>query len=120
VFSQVLYRAGFPIVFRIVLVTLPALHGIRKALREPTLTWVHAAAVAVSVTLVTAVVARGTQVAVTWGWWSASADGPAIRAIFQLRGGWQLQFLPFAMTLPATYVFSKTSWQSWKRRTRTS
>ncbi len=120
VYSQALYRVGFPILFRIVFVMFPALHGIRKALREPTLTWVHAAAVAVSVALLTVVVARGTEVAVTWGWWSSSADGPAIRAVFQLRRGWPLRLLPFAMTLPATFLFSNASWRCWKRRARSS
>jgi hypothetical protein len=107
VFSQALYRVGFPFLSRFLFVMLPALHGIRKALREPTLTWVHAAALAVSVTLVTAA-----------GWWSLSADGPAIVAIFRLRGAWPLKLLPFAMTLPAAYVVSNVSWRSWKRRAR--
>jgi hypothetical protein len=120
VFSQTLYRVGFPIVFRTVLVLFPALHGMRKAAGEATLTWVHAAALAVSVILVTAVVAPGTQVAVTFGWWSSSADSPAVQAVFQLRRSWQLRLLPFAMTLPATYVFFNTSWRSWRQRTQPS
>ena len=120
VFSLTLYSVGLPLVFRIVFILLPALHGMRKAIREPTITWGHAAALAVSVTLVTAVVARGTQGAVLFGWWSLSDDGPTITGFSNLRGSWTFWLLPFAMTLPATYVFSNASWQSWRRRTRSS
>jgi hypothetical protein len=120
VFSQTLYRVGFPFVFRIVLVWLPALHGMRKAAGESTLTWVHAAALAVTVTLVTAVVARGTPNALTFGWWRSSADAPMFPAVFELRRSWQLKLLPFAMALPATYLFSTASWRCWRHRTQSS
>jgi hypothetical protein len=115
VFSQTLYRVGFPIAFRIVFVLLPALHGVRKAAGGATLTWAQTLALVLSTALLTTLVAPGTEVAVTWGWWSSSGDGPAIPALFELRGTWQLRLLPFVMTLPAAYVFSTGSWRSWRR-----
>jgi hypothetical protein len=120
VFSLTLYRVGLPLVFRIVFILLPALHGMRKAVREPTITWGHSAALVGSVILVTGVVARGTRGAMMFGWWSVSGDGPTMTAFSNLRGSWTFWLLPFAMTLPATYVFSNASWQSWRRRTQSS
>ena len=120
IFSQTLYRVGFPILFRIVFVVLPAFHGLRKAVRQPAIGWIHAAVLAASVALATAAVARSAQVAVIFGWWSVSADSPTVSTVSQLRGSWPLRLLPLAMMVPATYLLSKAGWRSWRRRTRSS
>jgi hypothetical protein len=113
VFSQAFYRVGLPIVFRIVFILLPALHGMRTAAGEPTFTIPRASALAVSVTLVTAMVARGTPVALTFGWLSSSTDRPVVQAIF--RSG-KLSLVPYAMALPAIYAFFHALWRSWRER----
>jgi len=116
VFSLTSYRVGFPIVFRTVFILLPALHGTLKAVRESTIGSIHAAILAITVTLVTAALAVGIRVAVTFGWWSLSAEGPMMSALAHLRRSWQFWVLPVVMTLPAAYVVYEASWRSPRTR----
>ena len=115
-FSLTSYRVGFPIVFRTVFILLPALHGTLKAVRESRIGSIHAAILAITVTLVTAALAVGIRVAVTFGWWSLSAEGPMMSALAHLRRSWQFWVLPVVMTLPAAYVLYEASWRSPRTR----
>jgi hypothetical protein len=117
VFSLPLYRVGFPIAFRILFVLLPAFFGMRRSVRESSVAWMPAAALGVTVVVVTALVARGPQGAVMFGWSSLSTNRPMISAVASLRQTWRFWLLPCAMTLPALYVVSNASWRTWRGRT---
>jgi len=111
VFSAALYRVGLPFVFRVFLVLLPALLGIRRAAREPAIARAHGIALAAAVALLTSLVGRSPQGAVLYGWWHVSSDGPVLVAFTQGRDIWPLRLLPIGMTLPAIYV----AWQAGRR-----
>ena len=118
VFSQPFYRDGLPLAFRIAFILVPAFHGVWRAIRRPALTSVPSAILAITVVTATALVARGPQGAVTFGWWSLSSDGPSVSAVLRLTGTWRFLLMPAAMALPAAYVFFRAVSHTWPRRPR--
>ena len=120
VFSLMIYRDGFPTLVRTVLVLVPAVIGMRKGVRQATLPLPWALISAVAVVTLTALAAPSVKVSVTWGWWSTSGEGPAIRQLAQLRDSWQLRLLPMLMVWPVAYMVASATRRHWRRQSATA
>jgi hypothetical protein len=112
VFSAAFYRAGLPLAFRVVFVLLPALHGMRRAARQAPIALPPSVALAGVVAMLTALVWRGPQGAMLFGWWSLSADGPVLAAMTPFGGAWPLRLLPIGLLLPSVYIVSNAARRS--------
>jgi hypothetical protein len=67
VFSLTVYRVVFPLLLRIVLVWLPALWGMRRALRRPALSWLATVCMAAMLVFLTATTGHGVKGSMTFG-----------------------------------------------------
>jgi hypothetical protein len=112
VFSLTVYRVAPPAISRIVLVLLPALHGMQKAFRGTRLPLLHALVWAGAVVILTAFAGRSLEVAIVWGW--VPTAGPAVNRLAALRGSWPLRLLPVAMAWPVAYMVASASWHNWR------
>jgi hypothetical protein len=118
VFSMPFYSVLFPVMFRIALVVLPALWGIRLGLRPDPLPLRRVVLSALALAALTAAVTRGLQGSVIYsGWWpwlpvEPGADG--VRGTDDDPRSWPLQLLPLLVSWPLAYIVA-TSW----RRSRT-
>ena len=108
VFSLAFYRDGLPVVVRTLLVLIPALIGMRQAVRQDALPIRSALGAAVAVLLLTMWTARSFEGSLVWGWLSASGESPAMG--LRLRGSWQLRLLPMLMAWPVAYVLGCAIW----------
>lgn len=112
VFSAALYRVGLPFAVRVVFVVLPALRGIRRAARKPTLAHAHGIALAAAIALLTVLVWRSPKGALLYGWWLVEGDHPVLAAFPRVRDVWPLELLPIGMAVPALYVAWRAGRQS--------
>ena len=92
----------------------------RQGVRQATLTLPWALISAVAVVTLTALAAPSVKVSVTWGWWSTSGEGPAIRQLAQLRDSWQLRLLPMLMVWPVAYMVASATRRHWRRQSATA
>lgn len=105
VFSSTFYDVGLPLLFRVVFVLPPATYGLCCA-RQTRAALAKSTAIAAGAIVLTGIFWDGPRHAALFGWWSRSADAPALAAMMRPQYEWALRLLPIGMLLPAIYVVS--------------
>jgi hypothetical protein len=100
VWSLTFYSVMLPPIARTVLVLLPSLWGMHKALRLTTLPPLQTTLWAVAIATMTGLATRDLEVSV-------------MSALWPLRASWGLRLLPFAAVCPAGFMVATAKWQRW-------
>lgn len=111
---SVFYSLALPILVRVFLVALPAIHGIRRALRGEPLGVVPALTWTVAIAAVTVFEANNIEGSASFFEWRPI--GPLPGPGFDGRVGtdddiinWKLRLLPFVVLWPAVYMLAATT-----------
>jgi hypothetical protein len=111
VFTSVFYSLALPILVRIFLVALPAIHGMRRALRVEQLGVMPAVMWTVAIAAITVFEANNIEGSASFFGWRPI--GPLPDPGFDGRIGtdddiinWKLRFLPFVVMWPAVYMLA--------------
>ena len=116
VFAEPIYRDVLPAAFRVIFVVAPLLWTLRRRNTLWTRNTGRAALVLVAAVVLTALVGRRPAVAITFGWWSISADRPMIPAMWSFRLAWQVWLFSLVTVCPAAYVFFNSAWRSGQQK----
>ncbi len=116
VFAQPMYRDGFPMAFRLVLIVAPILGALWHANIRSSVKVGRAGLILCAAVVLTALVGRRPAAAATFGWWSISDDRPMLAAAWRIRQAWQVWLFPLVMVCPAIYVFFNSASRSGRRR----
>ncbi len=114
VFSLTFYRVLFPRLLRFIFVLLPALWGMHRSLRRPSLPLLPTMAGVVALVLLTAWAARGLESSVAFATNVIPPDPGLDGFVGTADDPRPLRLLPLVMVWPVAYMLASASWQRWR------